>query len=261
MTDNSQEPRPSSFRRGLGAILNDDFSVWSAIGGIRGIIESILPGLIFVIVFVITFNLGLTVIISAAVAVISVVVRLIQRQRLLSALVGLLSIAICLVWAWLSNSARAFYLPGFLVNAFWVVLLVVSLAVHAPGIGFLIEFIRKVPENFSEWLAQWRSHRGLVHSYYEATFVWLGVFVLRLIIQGPVFFLGNVVWLGTLRLVMGVPLYALAVWISWVLIYPQIAKEKALAQAEVQKKSQVADAGPESNEPEQTSPQAEDTHE
>jgi hypothetical protein len=226
MDDNSQKSdTKSSFQRGLGSILNDDFSVWSAIGGVRGIIESILPGLIFVVVFVITSNVGLTVIISAAVAVISVVVRLVQRQRLLSALVGLLSVVVCLLWAWLSNSAGAFYLPGFLVDALWVVLLMISLIVRAPGIGFLVEFIRKVPENFSSWLKAWRSHQGLVHAYYITTFVWLGVFALRLIVQVPLFFVGNVVWLGTLRLVMGVPLYALAVWISWVLIYPQIAKE------------------------------------
>ena len=52
-------------RTGLGALADagntDDFSVIDAIGGPRGVIESMLPGIVFVALFVITSNLQLTI--------------------------------------------------------------------------------------------------------------------------------------------------------------------------------------------------------
>ena len=47
-------------RTGLGALADagntDDFSVIDAIGGPRGVIESMLPGVVFVALYVITSN-------------------------------------------------------------------------------------------------------------------------------------------------------------------------------------------------------------
>ncbi len=48
-------------RTGLGALADagdaDDFSVIDAIGGPRGVVESMLPGVVFVVMFVITSDL------------------------------------------------------------------------------------------------------------------------------------------------------------------------------------------------------------
>ena len=64
-------------RTGLGALADagntDDFSVIDAIGGPRGVIESMLPGVVFVVLFVITSNLQLTIGVSAALAVLQVI--------------------------------------------------------------------------------------------------------------------------------------------------------------------------------------------
>ena len=46
---------------GLAALADDDFSVMEAIGGWRGIVESLLPGLVFLVVFLVSGRLGLTV--------------------------------------------------------------------------------------------------------------------------------------------------------------------------------------------------------
>ena len=47
--------------------------------------------------------------------------------------------------------------------------------------------------------------------------MWMGVFVLRLLVQVPLYQAGAVEALGTARIVMGVPLYALAVILSVIL--------------------------------------------
>lgn len=109
-------------RTGLGALADagntDDFSVIDAIGGPRGVIESMLPGVVFVALFVITSNLQLTIGVSAALAVLQVIVRLCQRQSVMGAVSGLLAVGICLIWAWNSHEARNYYMFGFLTNAF-----------------------------------------------------------------------------------------------------------------------------------------------
>ena len=136
-------------RTGLGALADagndDDFSVIDAIGGPRGVVESMLPGVVFVVLFVITANLQLTVGVSAALAVLQVIVRLLQRQSVMGAVSGLLAVGICLIWAWQSHEARNYYMFGFLTNAFYIVLLTTSLIARVPGLGLVIEFIRTLP--------------------------------------------------------------------------------------------------------------------
>lgn len=204
---------------GLAALADEDFSVYEAIGGVRGMVESVLPGLLFVVMFVATRELKWTVIASGALALVQVAIRLVTRQSFLGALTGLLSVAICLVWAWLSKDARNYYLPGFLINIFWIVLLSATVLVKVPGIGALVEYVRDpVFSGFRDWLRRWRSDRPLLKAYTIVTLMWIAVFALRLLVQVPLYLTKSVGLLGTARLIMGIPLYALAIWISWLII-------------------------------------------
>lgn len=210
-------------RQGLAALAaagnGEDFSVIDAIGGVRGVIESMLPGFVFVVMFVITSDLKLTIIVSAVLAVVLVVVRLVQRQTILGALAGLISVAICLIWAWNTHEARNYYMYGFITNSVYIVVLAITLAIRVPGVGFLVEFIRSLPtEHFRAWLADWRGDRKLVRAYDIVTAMWIGVFALRLVVQVPLYLTNHVTWLGTTRLLMGLPFWALAIWISYLII-------------------------------------------
>lgn len=218
-----QNSAKTPLRSGLAQVVDEDFSVSEAIGGVRGAIESVLPGFAFVVVFVITRNLGLTVIVAAAISVVSVVVRLIERQQIRSSLTGVLSIVICLVWAWVSKDAKNFYLPGFITNSVWIVALLVSVAVRIPGIGAIVEiFHTPLSDGFRAWLAAWRSDGKLMRAYAIVTWIWVGMFVARLAVQVPLYLMNSVGFLGTARLVMGTPLFAFVIWLSWVFISPQI---------------------------------------
>jgi hypothetical protein len=50
-----------------------------------------------------------------------------------------------------------------------------------------------------------------------ATVLWIALFVGRLAVQLPLYFAGSVGALGVAKLVMGIPLYAAALWITWLL--------------------------------------------
>ena len=218
-------------RTGLGALADagntDDFSVIDAIGGPRGVIESMLPGVVFVVLFVITSNLQLTIGVSAVLAVLQVIVRLCQRQSVMGSVSGLLAVGICLIWAWNSHEARNYYVFGFLTNAFYVVLLTISLLARVPGLGLVIEFIRTLPtEHFRAWLADWRGDKALNRAYTIITAMWIGVFALRLIVQVPLYFGNHVGWLGTARLLMGIPFWALAIWASYLIVATPMHRHK-----------------------------------
>ena len=188
-----------------------------------------LPGVVFVALFVITSNLELTVIVSAVLAVLQVIVRLIQRQSAVGAASGLLAVGICLIWAWQSHEARNYYMFGFLTNAFYIVLLSISLIVRVPALGLAVEFIRTLPtEHLRAWLDDWMQDKPLKRAYTIITALWIGVFSLRLLVQVPLYLTDQVGWLGTARLLMGIPFWALMIWISYLIIATPMHHHKAL---------------------------------
>ena len=197
----------------------DDFSVIAAIGGVRGVVESMLPGVVFVVLFVATQNLDLTIGVSAALAVAQVVVRLLQRQSVMGALSGLVAVGICLIWAWKSHEARDYYMFGFLTNAAYATLLGVSLIARVPALGAIIEFIRQLPtEHFRAWFDDWTGDKALKKAYTIITWLWMALFLLRLAVQVPLYLTNHVAALGVARLLMGIPFWALAIWVSYLII-------------------------------------------
>lgn len=232
MNDNDQNPKKRTGMASLAAAGDDDFSVIDAIGGPRGVVESMLPGVVFVVLFVVTSNLNLTIIVSAVLAVAQVIVRLIQRQSLMGALSGLIAVGICLIWAWQSHEARNYYLFGFLTNAAYMVLLTVTLLIRVPGLGLMIEFIRTLPtEHWRAWLHDWLDDVPLKRAYTIVTLLWIGVFGLRLVVQVPLYLADQVAWLGTTRLLMGIPFWALAIWVSYLIVATPMHRHKLAAQA------------------------------
>ena len=183
------------------------------------------------VMFVITSDLHLTIGVSAALAVLQVIVRLCQRQSVMGAVSGLLAVGICLIWAWNSHEARNYYMFGFLTNAFYIVLLAISLMVRVPGLGLVIEFIRTLPtEHLRAWLADWRGDKALNRAYTIITALWIGVFSLRLVVQVPLYLSNQVGWLGTARLLMGIPFWALAIWVSYLIVATPMHRHKTLAE-------------------------------
>lgn len=223
-------------RTGLGALASadadEDFSVIDAIGGPRGVVESMLPGVLFVVMFVATNNLNLTVAVSAALAVIQVIVRLIQRQSVMGALSGLIAVGICLIWAWKSHEARNYYMFGFLTNTGYAALLAISLVARVPGLGLVIEFIRQLPtERFGAWFHDWMDDKALKRAYMVITALWMGLFLARLAVQVPLYLTDHVAALGVARLIMGIPFWALAIWVSYLIIATPLHRHKAAAKA------------------------------
>jgi hypothetical protein len=211
-----ETPVPLARARGVRMIAGEEFSFTEAIGGVRGLVESALPGLVFVVIFVATHQLTPSLVGSAGLALVAVLVRLVQRTPVTQAFSGVIGVGIGVVWAWRTGEAQNFFAWGLAVNVAWCVGAAITALVGWPAVGVVVSLARG--EDMS-----WRTDPGARHArrqYVGATWLWAAVFGLRLAVQVPLYLQGSdeVGWLGTAKLVMGVPLFVVGLWVTWLLV-------------------------------------------
>jgi hypothetical protein len=218
----------------MRALDAEEFSFAEAVGGVRGAVESVAPGLVFVVVFVAGGQrLAPALIASAAAALVAVVARLVQRSPLTQALSGVLGVGIGVIWAWRSGRAEDYFAWGLLTNVAYLAAFVVSVLVRWPLVGVVVGLFRPdgPMSSSGSWAGAvaWRQDPPLRRRYALATWLWAAMFALRLVVQLPLYYAGEVAWLGTAKLVMGVPLTAVVLWVSWILVRGSTAARPAPA--------------------------------
>jgi hypothetical protein len=189
----------------------DGRSVLSAIGGIRGVIEAMLPGFVFLVAYTVSRDLILSIVLPVAVGALFIIVRLLQRQPVAPAIGGVLGIGLSAVLALLNNRPEDYYIPGFWTNGAYLAVLLLSIVIRWPAIGVIAGFLT------GEGTA-WRESRRLRGIYSALTLLWCSLFALRLIVQIPLYYAGAIEALGVARLVMGIPLYAPLLVITWLVV-------------------------------------------
>ena len=202
-------------KAGLHRTSNGNIDVLKSAGGVQGLAESILPGLVFLIAFTVSRELTPALVGALAVAAAFTVARLVQRKPLTQALAGIAGVGLS---AWLANTtgkAEDFYVLGFFTNLGYIVAMSISIAVRWPIAGLLFGFIR------NEGL-HWRKDPARVKAYRIGTWVIITVLALRLLVQVPLYYMGEqgLAALATTRLLMGAPLYILGLWVAWLLTRP-----------------------------------------
>jgi len=204
---------PEALGRGFGALTPGDRptaeALWSAVGKTRGLVESLGPGLGFLITYTVTGELVPSVLAPLALSVLFIVVRMVQRTALMPAVAGLVGIAASAGVALWSGRAEDNFLLGFGANALWLSVLLVSLAVRRPLVGYLAGSLAGDPG--------WREQPGTRHIGTIASWLWAVLFALRLVIQVPMYLSASVTALAATKLIMGLPLYAAWLWITWLL--------------------------------------------
>ena len=185
--------------------------VWRAMGGWRGILESVLPGLAFVVLFTVTTDLVLSLVVSVGLAAVFTVVRLVQRSPLSAALGGLIAAGAAAGLALWTGRGEDNFVPGLITNAVYGSALLVSALVGWSLIGLAAGFL------MNEGTA-WRTDRRKRRVFFWLGIAWSALFFARLAVQLPLYFAGDVTTLGTLKLVMGLPLFAPLVAVTWLTV-------------------------------------------
>jgi hypothetical protein len=201
------EPTPDT--RPVGH--DDHVSLQAAFGGKAGLLDAGLPGVLFVLAY--TFsgrNLTLALIIALASAALLSIIRLVQGTTLQYALSGFLGVGVAAFIASRTGRAEDFYLPGLFYNAGYALAFLISIVVRWPIIGVMLSLITQAGTS-------WRKDPVLVRAYTRASWVWVAMFLIRLAVQLPLYLIGEdaLVALGTARVVLGVPLYLVVLWVTY----------------------------------------------
>ncbi|MBA8828561.1 DUF3159 domain-containing protein [Alpinimonas psychrophila] len=219
--DDSRGPdgASASKARGLGA-----HPLLRSMGGLHGIIETVLPGLIFVIVFALSINPWLAIYISASVSVVFTLWRLVRRQAPTQALVGLSGVVLSAVLAMMTGRAEDNFLVGIYTNAAYGTVFLISILVGWPIIGVVVNLAKSAGTT-------WRKNRHHFRVYTGVTALWVSMFAIRLIIELPLYFSGNIAALGIMKVALGLPLYVPVLAASWLIIRAML-RERAVTPPE-----------------------------
>lgn len=193
-------------------------SLWKAVGGLRGVVEAIVPGLGFLITYMITGELVLSVTAPVVLCLVFVAIRLITRSPVTQALAGVFGVALSAGLALFTGRAEDNFAIGLIINAASLTVLLVSLALRWPVVGIIVGILANEG-------ASWRDSPAKRRILNIATWLWVGMFLLRLAVQAPMYFTGQTEWLAATKLLMGVPLYAATLWITWLLVRSVYARE------------------------------------
>jgi hypothetical protein len=172
-------------------------------GGPVGMIDSGLPVVVFVIVNAIS-SLGWAIGAALAAGLVIAAARLIRHKPVTQAVAGLFGVGIAAFIAHRTGSAKGYFLFGIWSFAAYGIVLLASILVRWPLIGVLWESVNGRG-------TRWRANRKLLRRYDLATLVWVVVFAARFVVQNRLYDANKVGWLATARLLMGYPLYFLAI--------------------------------------------------
>ena len=190
----------------------DAKSLLASVGGVQGLVETTLPGFLYVLTFTITRDA----VIAASVvgfAVLALTIRHFVLKRPWTQLVGSLVGVGLAIWLTLRPGGQAgdFYLKDFWINAAYGSVLLLSVIVRFPLIGLLMGFLT------NQGLS-WRKDKRKVRFFDLVTLLWVGLFATRLIVEVPLYLAGDVVTLGFVKIVLGLPFYLTMIWVSWLLL-------------------------------------------
>ncbi|MFG2113563.1 DUF3159 domain-containing protein [Streptomyces sp. NPDC048718] len=225
-------------------------ALFEAFGGVRGMVETVLPGLLFVTIYTINKDLHSSAIAAAAVSLVLVLVRLIRRDTVKHAFSGVFGVAFGVVFAMMTGNAKDFYLPGMLYTLGLAVAYIVTTIAGVPLIGLILGPVFK--ENLS-----WRTRNpGRKKAYAKASWAWGLILLAKCAILFPLYWWADTAQLGWVLVALKIPPFLLAVYLTWVFLAkapPPIdvfaemeaeekAQEKAKAEAEARGKAEATEA-------------------
>jgi hypothetical protein len=202
-------PRPAAEFRYVEEFVRYQLSL--SLGGVRGMVEAALPFVAFTIAWVIGRQLYPALGAALGVAMVLGVLRLAQRQSLRYVLTAVFPTAIAAFVATRTGRAEDVFLPGILYNGGLALLSLFTVAVRRPLVGFVIGAAVGEPTG-------WAQDRGLVRMTSKLTLVLAVPYLLRFVVQLPLFLAGQVVWLGVAKVVLGWPLLIAALTVIGLLL-------------------------------------------
>lgn len=218
----TEDRRPIEQRPQVTDSRAEPTALLTALGGRRGIADTGLPGLAFVIAYTASGQeLNTAILAAVAVGAALFVARLAKQETIQFALAGFIGVALAAFIASKTGRAEDFFLPGLFLNLGYAAAFLISIAMRWPLLGVLVGPLQ------GEGM-EWRMNERRLKLYTRASWIWVAMFSLRLAVQLPLYFAGELVALGAAKTAMGAPIFALAAWVSYLILRegPAPAKER-----------------------------------
>ncbi|CAG6397503.1 DUF3159 domain-containing protein [Actinacidiphila cocklensis] len=206
-----------------------------AFGGILGMVETTVPGLIFVVIYTVNHDIKSSALAALGLSVVLGVVRLARRDTLKHAFSGVFGIAFGALFAMMSGNAKNFYLPGMLYTLGLGVAYVVSALAGFPLLGLILGPVFK--ENLS-----WRTRNpGRLRAYTKASWAWGLILLAKSAILFPLYWWGNATQLGWVKVALGIPPFLLSVYLTWIFLVKAPAPIDVIAEMEAAEQERKAE--------------------
>ena len=197
-----------------------DKDFFQALGGWGALLDIGLPWIAFLIVYGASdHNLKLALLVAVVSGAAVALLRLVRKQPLRNVAGGFVGV---LISAWVANrSGRAedVYLPGLLINLGYGLLYLLTVLFRWPLFGVLYGVITQTG-------TAWRKDPAMLKGFTRATLVFVGLFAIRLVVQVPLYLAGSLNALGIAKVGMGLPLYALALWLAYAVLRGSLPSDK-----------------------------------
>lgn len=198
-----------------------------ALGGRRGMLEAAVPTVVFTVTFLVAKDLRLALLLSVATALLLLAVRLVQRSTPQFVLNSLVGIGIGALFAWRSaqgggdagDNALAYFLPGIIYNAGYAVVMLFTVVIGWPIVGFMVGSVAGDP-------TAWHRDPLIVKLCRNLTLMLVLPCVIRVAIELPIYLAGKsaeepatmIAALGVAKIVLGWPLQVAALaGMAWLL--------------------------------------------
>jgi len=213
---NSGNTRPAN-DGGLDELKDDTTILASAIGGWSGVIDSGAPTAVFLLAFVISHGDLKTCLIAAlSVGLVLAVLRVVQGKSLQQVVSGFFGLALSAYLSKRTGHSENFFALGIIQNMIYFAVCLVSIVIRRPVLGYVVQALRGKDNS-------WRASKDSMRTYSAITWLWVLVFGLRVLITVPLYLTKSIELLGTAKLVLGWPLYAFAVYLTYrVVTKPQV---------------------------------------
>lgn len=151
-------------------------------------------------------------------AVLVAVFRLVRKERPRAVVVSVAFVTLAALIALHTGRAADFFLLQLLSNAASALAWLASIAVRMPLLGLIVGAVLGQR-------TRWRRDPGLLRAYSLASLVWVGQYVVRILIYLPLWLSGETVALGVARVVLSWPLQVACLAVSWLVFRRSLPRE------------------------------------
>ncbi|GGR74221.1 hypothetical protein J2S40_001208 [Nocardioides luteus] len=196
----------------------DDETLADLLGGARGAIDATIPPVAFVIGWLASGELWVATVVALVVAASIALWQWRRGRRPRAVLLGVAGVAVAAMIALRTGRAEDFFVIQVAANAASALVWLVSIVFRRPLLGVVVGLVLRQR-------GAWRRDPALLRGYALASWVWVGQYVVRVAIFGPLWWSGDVVALAIARVALSWPLVALCLLVSWLVLQRSLPQE------------------------------------